>query len=150
MARLKRGSQTLVKAQHRASRLHNVDARLNMGAGVSLAAFRRDMARTEARLEAYNFLLAQADGALIDLVQAEKRLADLSERLLQGVAARYGRDSGKYEIAGGTAKSEVRRRQQRRAAQRAVARPASKVVALVAEKFINHQIDGDPGERIVG
>ena len=150
MARLKRGSRTLARAEDRAGKLQLVDARLNFGAGTSLAAFRRDMARTRAQLNAYNRLLGQADGALIDLVQAEKRLADLSERLLQGVAARYGRDSDQYEIAGGTAKSDVRRRQRHRTSPRAAARPLSKVVALVAEKPTHHPTVGDPGGRIVG
>ena len=36
-------------------------------------------------------------------------MADTSERMLAGVAAKYGRDSTEYEMAGGTKKSERRR-----------------------------------------
>lgn len=40
---------------------------------------------------------------------AEDRLKDLSERVLLGVATRYGKDSDEYEMAGGIRKSERKR-----------------------------------------
>jgi hypothetical protein len=134
MARLKRGSRTLAKAEDRASRLRHVDARLNLGQGASLTALRREIDRTKARLKSYNQLLAQADGALIDLVQSERRLADLSERLLQGVAARYGRNSGQYEIAGGTRKNRVRRTRRSQPARPEVAAAATAPVKEPRER----------------
>ncbi|MBM4025843.1 MAG: hypothetical protein FJ280_10625 [Planctomycetes bacterium] len=39
----------------------------------------------------------------------EKKLKDLTERMLAAVAARYGKDSDEYEKAGGTRKSERKR-----------------------------------------
>ena len=40
---------------------------------------------------------------------AEKAIRDLSERMLAGVASKYGKDSSEYEMAGGTRKSERKR-----------------------------------------
>ena len=43
------------------------------------------------------------------LAGADTALADLSERMLAGVASQFGRDSDAYEKAGGTRKSDRRR-----------------------------------------
>lgn len=39
----------------------------------------------------------------------EAELADLTERMLKGVASQYGRDSVEYGQAGGTRKSDIKR-----------------------------------------
>jgi len=44
-----------------------------------------------------------------DFMAEEASRRDLSERTLAGVGAVYGRDSGEYEKAGGTRKSEIKR-----------------------------------------
>ncbi len=49
-------------------------------------------------------------------------MSDTSERMLAGVAAKYGRDSTEYEMAGGTKKSERRRPGAKAAAARAAAK----------------------------
>lgn len=60
-------------------------------------------------LDAYNTLLSQTDGALNAFVVAEKGLKDLSERMLSGVAVKFGKDSAPYKMAGGVRKSERNR-----------------------------------------
>ena len=52
---------------------------------------------------------SNADAALVALEQSESELADLSERMLKGVASEFGRDSVEYEKAGGVRKSKIKR-----------------------------------------
>ena len=42
----------------------------------------------------------------IDIEHQEKSLSALCERMLLGVAVKYGKDSAEYEMAGGVRKSE--------------------------------------------
>jgi hypothetical protein len=61
-------------------------------------------------LEAYNTVLSLVDEKQNEVIAKEKRLRDLHERMLMGVAARHGKDSIEYEKAGGTRKSERRKK----------------------------------------
>jgi hypothetical protein len=45
---------------------------------------------------------------LVELEQSETELADWTERMLKGVASRYGRNSEEYAKAGGTRKDDIR------------------------------------------
>lgn len=56
------------------------------------------------------------DDAMNAFQTAEKNLASMSDRMLAGVAAKYGRDSTEYEMAGGTRTSDRRRRPSKAAA----------------------------------
>ncbi|MDD2922102.1 MAG: hypothetical protein PHQ36_07425 [Anaerolineales bacterium] len=63
----------------------------------------------QTKLSAYNTLLSQVDEVYNAVLSAEKALRDLNERMLTGVAAKYGKDSSQYEMAGGIRKSERKR-----------------------------------------
>ena len=54
------------------------------------------------------------------LAASEKTLQDLSERVLAGVAARFGKDSNEYEKVGGVRKSERKRPPSRKPAKTTV------------------------------
>jgi len=56
-------------------------------------------------------LLSQSDEAKNQFEAAERLVRDMSERMLAGVAARFGKDSDAYEKAGGTRKSERKHRE---------------------------------------
>lgn len=110
MARPKRtSSRIVVRAQQRAAGLASISPTLDLGGDLTLAAFTSQIAATQARQEAYNAALSAVDAAYNDLLAAERDLAALTERMLAGVAARYGKDSNEYEMAGGTRKSERKR-----------------------------------------
>ncbi len=109
MARLKSSSTVIEKAQTRLASLSSIDPALDLGSGLTLAAYRAAIQDAQAKLEAYNNLLSQADEALNTLNAAEKELRSLSERMLAGAAARFGKDSDEYEMAGGVRKSERKR-----------------------------------------
>ncbi|MBK8001315.1 MAG: hypothetical protein IPK15_22070 [Verrucomicrobia bacterium] len=109
MPRSKRRSATTDKADARATALSSINPALELGESLTLAAYKAKITATRTALEAYNTLLSNADAALVALEQSESELADLSERMLKGVASEFGRDSVEYEKAGGVRKSKIKR-----------------------------------------
>lgn len=109
MARSKSSSAIAESAQERLTGLGSIDPALDLGNGLTVAAYREAIQDVRAKLTAYNALLSKVDDANNALRAAEKELRSLSERMLAGVAARYGKDSSQYEMAGGTRKSEIKR-----------------------------------------
>jgi hypothetical protein len=109
MARLKGSSPLTVAAQARLDALKSLDPNLDLGYGLTLTAYQALINTAQAKLSAYNTLLSQVDDAQNALRAAEKELRPFSERLLTGVATKYGKDSSQYEMAGGTRKSEIKR-----------------------------------------
>lgn len=109
MPRSKRRSATADKADARATALSSINPALELGESLTLAAYKAKIAATRTALEAYNTLLSNVDAALVALEQSESELADLSERMLKGVASEFGRDSVEYEKAGGVRKSKIKR-----------------------------------------
>jgi hypothetical protein len=110
MSRKKRNSKTISVAEKRLASIRSIDAKLDLGHGVSVRTYGEKVAAASARLEVYNAAIAQADGARNQLVNSERELRDWSERVLAGVAARFGKDSVEYEQAGGRRKSNRKRR----------------------------------------
>ena len=109
MPRPKRSSSVLDKADQRAAGLSSIDPKLDLGEGLTLSAFQSKINDTRKRLTEYNTQLSDTDAAQTSLDTGETELADLTERMLKGIASRHGRDSEEYEKAGGTRKSDIRR-----------------------------------------
>ena len=101
----KRVSPTLVKAENRAKKLATIDPALDLG-GLTLAAYQAEITQSRALLDDYNGLLTQADLESDEFDVLELRLKDLNERMLTGIATKFGKDSPQYEAAGGVRKSE--------------------------------------------
>src|SRR6185503_4965799 len=81
----------------RAQSRHRIDSRLFRYRG-ERCPDKIGYLQSDARHDQHNALLA-----------AEKALGDLSERMLAGVAARFGKNSSYYEQAGGVRMSERKR-----------------------------------------
>ena len=105
MSRKKRASNVLDKATQRAAGLKSIDPVLDLG-GVTLAEFNTRITKLATDLDAYNTLMTQLDTMTNDLKAQETALAEYSNRMLSGVATRFGKDSNEYEAAGGVRKSE--------------------------------------------
>jgi len=95
----------------RASGIRGIDAALDLGNGLTAAAFADRINAFGQKLAAYNQALAAIDEQYNTLLADEKTLSGLSERMLAGVGARFGKDSSQYEQAGGVRKSERQPRQ---------------------------------------
>lgn len=117
MARKKRTSPAADKATQRASALASISPTLDLGNGLTLAAYNAAInAPTTGKLAVYNATLSQLDGQLNDLQAAEKSLNTLSESMLAGTGVKFGKDSDEYEQAGGVRKSERKKAAKKAAA----------------------------------
>ena len=97
-----RGSSALDKAQRRLALLKSIDETLDLGHGLTLEFYTRLIDTTRATLEAHNTLLANLTESRKTVTQMDKDLSALSERMLSGVAALYGKSSIEYAKAGGS------------------------------------------------
>lgn len=122
MARPKRSSIALEKAARRSVSLQSISNTLDFGDGLNLKSYSALIDDLRNQLTAYNTILSTVDKAKDSIRDTERRLTDLSERLLTGVATRYGKDSAEYTMAGGIRKSERKPR----------ARKAAKPIQSVA------------------
>ena len=61
----------------------------------------------QGKLEAYNSSLSTVDLTQGALELAEKSLMELTEHMLISVAAKYGKNSDEYKMAGGVRRSDV-------------------------------------------
>ncbi len=110
MPRAKKTSLILETANTRLAGVKSIDAQLDLGNGLSVAEYQAAIEAVRIALEAYNTVLSLVDEKQSDVIAKEKRLRDLHERMLMGVAARHGKDSIEYEKAGGTRKSERKKK----------------------------------------
>ncbi len=108
MSRIKKMSRTLAKSRKRLSGLTSIKPELDLGNGLTNAAFRAKIEDTEIKLAKYNELLSEVDRFQNDFLASEKELNEFSNRMFSAVAAYYGKDSSEYENAGGVRKSEIK------------------------------------------
>ncbi|MGC1376146.1 MAG: hypothetical protein WA821_07990 [Anaerolineales bacterium] len=106
MSRQKRNSKALEKAQERANNLESIDGQLDLGFGLTLTAYQAAIAGLQTHLKMYNDQLSALDAQGSSLLAEEKNLSALTERMLEGVSVKYGKDSIVYKQAGGVRKSE--------------------------------------------
>lgn len=106
MARLKKTTSHYDVAVTRLSAIKSIDPKLDLGNGINLEVYEKRINELREKVNEYNTLLSQIDAHSNEIKQADKELRDYSERLLLGIASKYGKDSNEYEQAGGTKKSD--------------------------------------------
>ena len=109
MPRKKRSSPVLDRGERRAAALKSVSSTLDLGGGLTLENYLLRLELLRSQLETYNESLSFVDRALSTVRDTEKEIRELSERMLIAVAARYGKDSYEYEMAGGIRKRDRKR-----------------------------------------
>lgn len=112
----KHASTVLEKAQTRLAALKSIDTTLDMGNGLTVRAYSQLIEETRQKMEAYNTALSVVDQSYTAMADAERVIAEWTERMLIAVAYQYGKDSKEYQMAGGTRRSD-RKRPKRREAQ---------------------------------
>jgi hypothetical protein len=125
MARKKSSSSVVESAQVRLASISSINPTLDLGEGMSVVAYQALITDAQSKLSAYNTLLSQTDEAGNKLRAAEKGLRVFSERILTGIAFKYGKDSNEYEMAGGTRKSEIKHPAKKKPAAASDATPKS-------------------------
>jgi uncharacterized protein YukE len=109
MARQKRNSRTLDKAEVRLASIKAISSTLDVGEGLTVKDYTEKIEGLRQSLEAYNTTLSSIDGLLTQIIENEQELADYSEKMLRGIAYKYGNNSHEYQMAGGTRKSDRKR-----------------------------------------
>lgn len=96
-----RGSEAIDKAERRIALLTSIDQNLDLGHGLTVEMYRERIEAARTKLEAHNRLKSEFDQSCKAMKEIEKELSKLSERMLGGVATKYGKDSVQYQKAGG-------------------------------------------------
>jgi hypothetical protein len=109
MARPKRSSVVLQKAEKREAGLQSISPTLNLGNELTLETYSALIETLRSQISNYNIALSTLDDYSRQIKQTEQQLRNLSEQMLLGIAAKYGKNSGEYGKAGGVPKSERRR-----------------------------------------
>ncbi|UKO99401.1 hypothetical protein [Nostoc sp. UHCC 0870] len=110
MSRKKRTSRVVEKAELRSFGLKAVDPNMDFGNNCNLANMTKLIEEYRIKIDAYNTALAVIDSSRTQMTELERNLSELSEKMLIGVAFKYGKDSIEYEMAGGVRKSDRVRR----------------------------------------
>ena len=105
MTRKKRTSRILEKAELRAAGLKAIDPALDFGDICTVSHLSSQIEQLRTKIETYNTALAVIDSCKTEIDSLEKDLGDLTDKMLIGVAFKYGKDSREYEMAGGVRKS---------------------------------------------
>lgn len=109
MSRQKKTSSHLTKASVRLAALKSIDDKMDLDNGLTVPKYEIAINELHTKLEEYNTMLSQVDEKMNLFQEAERAIKHLSQRMLIGVANKYGNDSNEYEKAGGVKKSERKR-----------------------------------------
>ncbi|MGC1310522.1 MAG: hypothetical protein WA885_25095 [Phormidesmis sp.] len=109
MGRRKKKSAALLKAQQRLAGIRSIDPKLDLGNGISIASFTKDVDGLRLAIDNYNALLSTVDDAANAIEKQEQQIIISSENVLMSVKIKFGKDSSQYEMAGGTRLSDRRR-----------------------------------------
>jgi hypothetical protein len=112
MARPKKTSDALIKAEKREAGLRTITDPLSFNDDANLEGYSQLIQDLRTKLSAYHSSLTTADDLARDVKATEQLLRKYSEKMLLNVAARYGKDSREYGKAGGVLTSERKKRKQ--------------------------------------
>lgn len=97
-------------AKTRLAALKSIDANLDLGNGMTVANYEKSITDFTGMLSQYNTALSTVDDLYNKCIAGIAELNGLSERMLSGVGFKFTKDSSEYEMAGGTRKSERKKR----------------------------------------
>ncbi|MEH2456453.1 hypothetical protein [Nostoc sp.] len=106
MSRPKRTSRVLEKAELRSAGLKAIDSNMDFGDNCGLQNLTQSIQQLRTMLDAYNIDLAMIDSFKTKIDEMEKTLDNLTDKIVRGVAFKYGKNSSEYEMAGGIRDSE--------------------------------------------
>ncbi len=106
MPRLKKTSAVLEKTEQRLIGFRAINPDLKFNDEISLPRLSQLTGQLRNQVNHYNMLLTELDTAKSDMESLEQSVREVSERLVNGVASMYGKDSREYEMAGGVRTSD--------------------------------------------
>lgn len=93
-------------AKARLAAITSIDSKLDLGNGLTAAGYDTLINSSSQSVKQYNSTLSLVDDHYNKCQSDLLELRDYSERMLNGIASKYGKNSSEYEMAGGTRKSE--------------------------------------------
>jgi hypothetical protein len=106
MAYKKRSTSHYELAITRLAALKSIDTKMDLGNGLSVALYENAITDLRTKIDDYNTYLSLVDEKKNLIAESESKLQDLSERMLAGVASKFGKNTDEYEKAGGVKKSD--------------------------------------------
>ena len=96
----------LEKGITRLAAVKSIDTALDLGNNINVANYETQVNLLSTKLSTYNTALSTIDDLYNDCIAQIAVIKDWNERILTGVATKYGKNSSQYEMAGGKKKSE--------------------------------------------
>ncbi|MFN6536824.1 MAG: hypothetical protein RM021_010685 [Nostoc sp. EkiNYC01] len=106
MPRKQKTSPLLEKTEQKIIGFKSINSSLDFGDSISLNHLTELAEQLHNEIDQYNMMLTALDSAKAKMQTLEKTIREISERLVSGVALKYGKDSREYEMTGGVRKSE--------------------------------------------
>jgi hypothetical protein len=110
MARPKRTSAALTKAEQRAAGMQSIDHNLDLGNGLTLESYNQKINYLRSQLAVYTTALSNIDALTRQITDLEADLNQTSEQMLLSIGGRYGKTSTEYGKAGGVRRGDRRRK----------------------------------------
>ena len=149
MARPKRSSATLQKAEKREAGLQSISPTLDLGNGLTLATYSDLIETLRTQIATYNIALSTLDDQSRQIKETEQQLRNLSEQMLLGVAAKYGKSSGEYGKAGGVPKSKRRRPSQKKIGESGEASSQPLVIPALTNGKTSESVNGNGNGKVL-
>ena len=96
----------LEKGITRLAAVKSIDVALDLGNTITVPNYEVQVNLLSTKLSAYNTALSTIDDLYNECIAQIDIIKDWNERILTGVATKYGKNSSQYEMAGGKRKSE--------------------------------------------
>ncbi len=96
---------TLDKANPRISGIQSIDLTLDLNNGLTVVNYQTQITKTKDCIDEYTTTLSTIDDLYNESLAQIELLKDWNERILNGVASKYGTNRSQYEMAGGVRKS---------------------------------------------
>jgi len=96
----------LEKGRTRLAAVKSISAELDLGNEITVPNYEAEINLLSTKLNKYNTALSTIDDLYNECIVQIDVLKDWNERILTGVATKYGKNSSQYEMAGGKKKSE--------------------------------------------
>ncbi|MBD2413028.1 hypothetical protein FACHB389_02240 [Nostoc calcicola FACHB-389] len=106
MPRKQKTSPLLEKTEQKIIGFKSINSSLDFGDSISLNHLTELAEQLHNEIDQYNMMLTALDSAKAKMQTLEKTIREISERLVSGVALKYGKDSREYEMTGGVRKSD--------------------------------------------
>lgn len=96
----------LEKGRTRLAAVKSISVELDLGNDITVPNYEAEINLLSTKLNKYNTALSTIDDLYNECIVQIDVLKDWNERILTGVATKYGKNSSQYEMAGGKKKSE--------------------------------------------